>query len=119
MHGKETSSTTKQIWDLFFKGKSIQEIASELGVKRYHVSSALSRGREKGVIPPVKLVYSTSYVLEKFGLKAGRMICLMDQLSVDQRVWLCTEASKIGCETIEEYLLEKVRDEYEESNIGK
>ena len=119
MHGRETSDTTKQIWDLFLKGKSVQEIASELGVKRYHVSSALSRGREKGIIPRANRVYSTSYMLGKFGLKAGKMIGLMDQLSADQRVWLCTEASKIGCETIEEYLLEKVRDEYEESNIGK
>lgn len=119
MHGKVTSDTTKKIWDLFLKGKSVPEIATKLGVKRHHVSSALSRGRDKGVIPRVNRVYSTSYMLVKFKLKAGTMISLMDQLSSEQRIWLCTEASKIGCETIEEYLLEKVRDDYEESNISK
>ena len=118
MQGKKTTDTTKLIWDLFLEGSSVQEIATKLGVKKPKVSSALSRGRIKGIIPLPNRTYAKSYMLTKFNLKTGSLSRLMDSLNTEQRVWICTEASKIGCETIEEYLLEKVRDEYEESNSG-
>ena len=101
------------------KGKSVQEIASELGLNKHTVAGALTRGRNKGIIPRPDRNYATSYMLSKFGMKAGSITRLMDQLSMEQRVWLVAEAKKISCETIEEYLLEKVRDEYEESTSSK
>jgi len=119
MRGAIIKDITLRIWEMSRKGKSVQEIASELGVNKHTVAGALTRGRNKGVIPRPDRNYATSYMLSKFGMKGGSIISLMDHLSMEQRVWLVSEAKKINRETIEEYLLEKIRDEHEESNQRK
>lgn len=96
------------------EGRSVQEIATELDLPKYLVSAALYRGRVKGEIPERKINFTNNYLFRKFGIRAGHITRLLEQLTPDQRVWLFSETTKIGCTTIAEYLLERIRDDYEE-----
>ena len=41
---------------------------------------------------------------------------MFDNLTMEQTVWLVSQASEIGCQTVSEFLIELVRDEYEREN---
>lgn len=104
---------------MFRKGKPVREIACSLGLPSHRVSSAISRGRAKGALPPRDQDFTNPYLFRKFGIKAGGVSMILENLAPEQKVWLFEEASKIGCETIAEYLLERVRDDYEEHDQRK
>lgn len=103
------SERTTRIWQMYNEGKSNKEIAAELGVNYSLVTSALCRGRDAGVIPPVilgsPLNHGTNYYLHK-----GTMGSVLTKLTREQLVWLTKLAEKYGCETMAEVILELVRD---------
>ena len=103
------SEQTKTIWKKYNAGQSNKEIAAEMGIKYSTVTSALTRGRADGVIPPVllgsPLNHGTNYYLHK-----GTMGSLLTKLTREQLVWLTKLAEKYGCETMAEVILELVRD---------
>lgn len=114
------SKRTMQIWQMYNEGKSNGEIAKELGVSYSLVTSALCRGRDEGVVPPVilgsPLSYGTPYYMTR-----GTMGYVVTHLSREQQVWLAKLAKQYGCETMAEIIVEIVRDAHaleEDENGG-
>jgi len=108
------SEQTKTIWKKYNAGKSNKEIAKELGLKYSTVTSALTRGRAEGVIPPVllgsPLNHGTNYYMHR-----GTMGYVLTRLTREQVLWVCREAEKYGCQTMAELMLELVRDAHAEA----
>jgi len=95
-------------------------IAEQVGKSTAAVSAAITRGRQVGVIPMSK-PKSKSYQITKMmggnGLKFGTLRKVIDALSLEQIEWLVVDASRIGCDTLAEYITEIVRDEYERKRV--
>jgi hypothetical protein len=109
-NGAYRSPDTFKIWELSKKGLSSTQISRELGFKFGKVNSALRRGREGNILPPhpIKPISSGSH--HKNYMRLGNVSAILDALNKDQVDWLATEARKIGCETVAEFILELVRD---------
>lgn len=116
MRGAKIKESTRRIWDLYRQGKQAKEIVAETGYKDTTVQAALNRGRTLGAIEHRKGSTSTKWQLRRYEITAGTVTWILDQLFEDQLEWLISEASELGCETVAELILEKLRDEYEESN---
>lgn len=96
-------------------GMSSKEISEVLGMKPNTVSNMLLRGRHKGVLPWRKEAdMSPKYRLKKSGVTLGAMMSVVQGLSPEQRSWLIGQTEDLGCETIAEFIIEIVRDAYEE-----
>jgi hypothetical protein len=108
------SPDTLKIWELSKKGFSSTEISHQTGWKFGKVNSALRRGREGNILPPhpIKPISSGSH--HQNYMRLGSVSAILDELSNEQVEWLATEARKIGCETVAEYILELVRDAHAE-----
>ena len=117
MKGAETKHTTQRVWELFLQGKSVPQIADELGIPKSSASSAVARGRQKGHLPPPRFRYRMSYMLKQHGMYTGNMSDIFNNLTVDQRHWVIDQAERIGCETVAEYILELLRDGHEERKV--
>ena len=113
MKGADTKQQTLQIWDNYRNGVGSKQIAETMGLSRCVVRSALTRGRRKGALPPLKRTKNLRHLMQNLKLKNGTMGEVMQTLDERQREWVLAEASSIGCKTVSEYLIELVRDEYE------
>ena len=109
---------TLKIWDLFKEGLSPREISHKTGFKFAKVNSALRRGREANILPPVV----KSQLSRQFGrqtyMRLGSISAICDALSEDQVNWLADEARRLECETVSEYILELVRDAHADQEFG-
>lgn len=120
--GKPTAQVTKRIWELYLAGMDRHEIAEQVGKSTASVSAAITRGRQVGVIPmpkPKPKQFRVKKLLHGNGLKVGNMGWMMDALSLEQIEWLVVDASRIGCDTLAEYITEIVRDEYERKRVER
>ena len=109
---------TRQIWDMSLQGMTAPEISQRLGLKFGLVNSAVRRGREKGVI---KRRFNKNPLKRKGidHMRLGAVSEITNGLSVEQLNYLIASASKCGCQTVSEYVLELVRDVLEENKVGE
>tara|TARA_R100001198_G_C5221057_1_gene203196 strand:- start:879 stop:1229 length:351 start_codon:yes stop_codon:yes gene_type:complete len=115
MNANFVKPQTRKIWDLSLEGKSAPQIAKELNLKFALVNSAVRRGREKGVIPWKRNVNPHAYI-RGVNLRLGTISAVISQLTMDQVVWLASEANKVGVETLSEFIMELVRDAHAVDN---
>ncbi len=110
----ERSPDTIKIWELSKKGLSAHQISHQTGWKFGKINSALRRGRDAGVIqrPSVKPISGNNH--HKNYMRLGNVSAILDALTDKQVDWLATEARKIKCETLGEYIVEIIRDAHEE-----
>lgn len=102
-----------QILEMYLSGQNPQQIAEELGLDRKIVGGVVYRARRDGKIPKLRGKKTLNRLLAKTGLRYGGAAFLRDELSPEQQEWLVEECVKLKVDTIMEYLLELVRDEYE------
>ena len=119
MRGTPTQEITKTIWDLHNAGLGNVEIAEKLSLHRTRVSSALARGRQKGIIAPPERNHDLGYLIRREGRHMGTFSEISDRLTLGQRHWLVTQAVDLGCATLAEFLTEVIRDQYEEVKVRK
>lgn len=116
----KTKPETRQVWDMALQGLSSREIAEELGLKVNTVANRILRGRAKGIIPKrTEDDMSVRYRLKKSNTTLGSMMAIFDALSTEQRAWLVNQSIDCGCATISEFVVELVRDAYEEETSKK
>lgn len=113
MRGARTTPQTLQIWEASKNGLTPNAIAEKMGVSRCSVRTALTRGRKGGFVPPPEQASNLKHLLRAYNLRNGNVGEIYDSLTTEQSRWLIEAASKIECETVAEYLIELVRDEYE------
>jgi len=109
---------TEIICEMTAEGWSAKDIAKELNVSYSTVTSARSRGRDKGALPKIEygspLSHGSTYYLRR-----GCIGDIIGSLSKDQLIWLVKEADKYECETLAEIILELVRDAHAEATKGQ
>ncbi len=110
MRDYDRSPDTLKIWEMSLAGASSREIEAELDFKFGKVNSALRRGRDAGVIPRPQAKSISSGSHHRNYMKLGSVSAILDELSNEQVEWLATEARKIKCETLGEYIVEIIRD---------
>lgn len=105
--------STKRVWELRLQGYSNLEIKDILDLTPCAIASAVRRGRECGALPRYN---QTAMPDRRRGseIRRGTISLILSGLSIEQQEWLVHEAADTGCETIAEYILEIVRDEYEQ-----
>ena len=116
MKGARTKEKTLKIWEAYRQGNTSKAIAEMMGLTRCAVRTALTRGRKNGSIPPLKPASNLKHLLRAANLRNGHISEVFESLTMDQTRWLINEASKVEAETVSEYLIELVRDEYEREN---
>ena len=112
------NNPTKIAVEMRLAGYSNTEIASALGKSYTSTTNIITAARKAGLLPPIKRSplpsrTKVSDELRRIGISRGTVGEMCLQLTKEQRVWLYTEAYKIGCTKLSEYLAELVRDEYE------
>lgn len=115
MRGARTKPQTLQIWEASRNGLKPHEIAEKFGASSYSVRTALTRGRKGGFVPPVQ-ASNTKHMLRSYNLRSGSFREIYDSLTTEQSRWLMEAACKIECETVAEYIIEMLRDEFEKEN---
>ena len=113
MKGARTTEKTLKIWATYRQGHESKEIAEMMGLSRSAVRTALSRGRKNGSLPPLRRTGNLKHLLRAANLRNGNIREVFDNITLEQKRWLVEQASEIGCQTVSEYLIELVRDEYE------
>jgi hypothetical protein len=113
MKGARTKEKTLKIWEAYRQGHESKEIAEMMGLSRCAVRTALTRGRKNGSLPPLKRTSSVPHLLRMANLRNGNVRDVFDNITTEQTWWLVEQVSEIGCQTVSEYLIELVRDEYE------
>jgi len=113
MKGARTKEKTLKILETYRQGHTSKEIAEMMGLSRSSVRTALTRGRKNGSIPPFKPASNLKHLLKAANLRNGHISEVFENLTIEQTRWLINEASKVEAETVSEYLIELVRDEYE------
>jgi len=113
MKGARTKEKTLQIWEAYRQGHESKEIADMMGLSRCVVRTALTRGRKNGSLPELKRTGNLKHLLMKHNLRNGHIREVFENLTMEQTRWLIEQASKIECQTVSEFLIELVRDEYE------
>ena len=116
MRGARTTEKTLKIWEAYRQGHESKAIAEMMGLSRSAVRTALTRGRRNGSLPPLKRTGNLKHMLRASNLRNGNIREVFDNITMEQTVWLVSQASEIGCQTVSEYLIELVRDEYEKEN---
>ena len=116
MKGARTTEKTLQIWETYRQGHESKEIADILGLSRCAVRTALNRGRKNGSLPPLKRAGNLKHMLRAANLRKGHIREVFESLTEEQTRWLIEQASEIECQTVSEFLIELVRDEYEKEN---
>ena len=116
MRGAKTTEKTLKIWETYRQGHEPKEIAKKMGLSPCAVRTALTRGRMNGSLPPLKRTRNLKHLLMKHNLRNGHIREVFDNLTMEQTRWLIDEASEIECQTVSEFLIELVRDEYEREN---
>jgi len=110
-----TTERTKRAWDLALQGRTPAEIATALGVKPKSVYGMIYRGRNKGLdLKRVESSLSPRYRLRKAGIDLGNMRWVFKHLSAEQQTWAVQQALDYQCETLSEFILEVLRDTFEE-----
>jgi len=116
--GKERTEQTKTILTMYLAGKSNAEIEREMNLSRATVSSAVSRGRDYGLIPPKRKRTNVDKVLGGH-IRRGSISRIIAGLDQDQANWLIDQALKLKCETISEFISEIILDAYFEDQAKK
>lgn len=114
----ERSPDTLKIWDMCKNGLSAREIAHQTGWKFGKVNSAVRRGRDAGVIPRPQAKPISSGSHHRNYMRLGSISAICNSLATEQVEWLATEARRIECETVAEFILELVRDAHAEQEIA-
>jgi hypothetical protein len=110
MRDYDRSPDTLKIWEMSLAGASSREIETELNFKFGKINSAVRRGRDAGVIPRPSVRPISSGSHHKNYMRLGNVSAILDALSEEQVEWLATEARKIKCESLSEYIVEIIRD---------
>lgn len=118
MKGKERTEQTKAILTMYLAGKSNAEIEREMNLSRATVSSAVSRGRDYGLIPPKRKRTKIDKVLGGH-IRRGSISAIIAGLDQDQANWLIDQALTLKCETISEFISEIILDAYFEDQAKK
>jgi hypothetical protein len=118
------NNATKIAVEMRLAGHSNTEIASALGKSYTSTTNIITAARKAGLLPPIKRSplpsrTKVSDELRRIGISRGTVGAMCLLLTKEQRFWLYTEARKIGCTTLSEYLAELVRDEYEQQGAKK
>jgi len=109
---------TLKIWDLSKAGLSPKQISHKTGFKFAKVNSALRRGREAKILPPiVKSQLSNQFGRQTY-MRLGSVSSICNALSEDQLNWLGNEARRLECETVSEFILELVRDAHADQELN-
>ena len=109
------SDRTRKIWELYATGVRPKEIARRMGLPPHVVHTATHIGRQRGVLIKQRgSVFSPGYQMRKTNLHYGRMEAIFQSLTVGQSLWLIDQVHRLGMDTILEYVVELVRDAYEE-----
>jgi hypothetical protein len=85
------------------QGHESKEIAEMMGLSRCAVRTALTRGRRNGSLPPLKRTGNLKHMLRAANLRNGNIREVFDNITMEQTVWLVSQASEIGCQTVSEY----------------
>tara|TARA_R110000796_G_scaffold64261_3_gene148935 strand:+ start:47 stop:406 length:360 start_codon:yes stop_codon:yes gene_type:complete len=113
MNGAKTTEKTLKIWEAYRQGHESKEIAEMMGLSRCVVRTALTRGRKSGSLPELKRTGNLKHLLMKHNLRNGHIREVFENLTMDQTRWLVSQAGEIECQTVSEFLIELVRDEFE------
>jgi len=113
MKGARTTEKTLKIWEAYRQGCASKEIAERMGLSRCAVRTALTRGRKNGSLPPLERTSNVQHLLRTVNLRNGNISDVFSSLTLEQTWWLIDQASKVEAETVSEYLVELVRDEFE------
>ena len=92
-----------------------KQIGIKTGIHYRVVEGIVYRARRNKELPPLVGRRSIKHAAEMSGLTFGQAKSVLADLDVDQRWWLYNECTKLGVNTVMEYLLELVRDAYEEA----
>lgn len=107
------SPDTQVIWDMHLKGVRNMDICAKTGFNMPKVASAISRGRDLGVLPPVKFIPASEFLIKNGTIRRGNVSDVLNRLGETERDWVVQTAANEGYESISEYLLDLVLDEYE------
>lgn len=118
---KGPSAQTLEIIRLKDQGARNIEIAQTLGLPYTTVANAVHKGRARGDIPPLPSERSMTARAHSMrnGMRFGSMVSMFEQLTEEQKVWLIDECIRLRIETYEEFVVELIRDAYEDSRIKK
>lgn len=110
-------TTTEKIADLYNAGVPPKDIHGKLGLPETTVRSALRRCREKQLIPPRKICETRQATCKRHAIKMGVLWSAMDQQNVSQEVreWVLARAKDQGYETLAEWAVDLMVDEYYQS----
>lgn len=107
------SNQTQEIWRRYKGGATPAEIVAAMGLSYGLVTSALTRGRDAGVLPQPTFGRVPSYI------QRGRINEILAGLSQGQRDWLTKQVLDLDCSNYAEYILECVRDAHAEFESKK
>ncbi len=109
---------TRNIWDRYNNGATYDEMCEEFNCGQSTISSALHRGRRMGEVPPARPAHPLTAGVSTY-LPRGSIGRVLESLTREQLDWLADNARGVGCHTLSEYVLEIVRDAYEEDRARR
>lgn len=112
------SERTMRIAELFNSGMTQKEISAHLAMPPSTVKAAIWRLREKSIIPPRKPSESREAILKKYGFRMGSLWIAMEKqnVSTEIREWMLRRAMDEGHESLADYAVDMLVEEYFEAN---
>ena len=104
--------STEKVWMMYRDGLSNLEIQRQTGYTINMIASAISRGRQKGIIGDRYYMQPLDQ-RRKSKTRRGSISNIIEGLSHEQNKWLIETTREYGCHSIAETILELVRDAYE------
>ena len=114
----QVSERTRKIWERYNNGATYVEMCAEFGSGQSTIASAIYRGRQIGEIPPSRPAHPLTVGVSTY-MPRGSIGRVLTSLTRDQLDWVADNAREVGCHTLSEYVLEIVRDAYEEDMAKK
>ena len=109
---------TRKIWERYNNGATYVEMCEEFNCGQSTISSALHRGRRLGEVPPARPAHPLTAGVSTY-MPRGSIGRVLESLTREQLDWLADNAREVGCHTLSEYVLEIVRDAYEEDRARR
>ena len=105
-----TIDDTMAVWQAFDSGLQHSEIQDKLGFSYDKVTSAIYRGRQKGIIAPAVRCAPLDPRLSYNRFRRGSIADVVDGLSLENQHAFISHAREQGYETIAEFLLDLAID---------
>ena len=109
----KVSHDTQRILELHLEGKRNDDICELLGFSRGKVSSAILRARARGDAPPPVFTPPLEYVRRNGEMRRGSIGDIFNRLDANHCLWLDKRCMEQEYDSIAEFLLDLVLDEYE------